>query len=365
MSDIANMVSDYLQKYCKQKDYQVEIKEESNRKRFTISNGLEKIPIVIYHTGKFVPEGSPKLKLRKEFEELKESIERDPAIMLKELKQKKSSSAKYIVLEEKRVDIVLERLKKEDGLNINFDPNPAPTQLYHCKIEAGNCNMAVTQFKNGTLLLQGKENELFDSICTIVEKILLPHEKEVALRFLSSNEKSMQEFITVYTPSILEKAETNVRTSLGNAFDFLEEYDKKYLIASECLALAKIDLPEFSPIVMPAAKAFEGFAKKVVLKIGLFPPNHFQTKGAGFSILSDLKHPNRLGLIIKEKYAGSFLDKLKNDLDMVRNFMMHSDDSDVTKVNTYDEAINKQKEICKNIEELFGYFNKSEFGGLV
>ncbi len=365
MNEKAKIVTDYLLKYCKQKDYQLEVKEENNRKRFIISDGLDKVPVVIYNTGKFVPEGSPKIKLRKEFDEFKANIEKDPKIMLREMKQKKSVSAKYIVIESKRIDTILESIKSESDLNLTFEPNLPDTQSYRCKIETGECNMVFTQFKNGTLLLQGKENDLFDKICTIVEKILLPAEKDVALRFLSNNEKTMEEFITVYTPKILETAEENIKGSLGLAFDFLEEHDKKYLVASECLVLAKLNLPEFSPVVMPAAKAFEGFTKKLVVKIGLFPNNHFSTKDANFGILCDKKHGNRNNLVAKEKYAGSYLDKLANTLDMSRNFMMHSDDSQVTKVNTHEEAIEKQKEICKNIEELFEYFNKPEFGVLI
>ncbi|MEW6006490.1 MAG: type II toxin-antitoxin system RnlA family toxin [Stygiobacter sp.] len=365
MHDKAQIVKEYFLKYCNQKDYQIEQKEEKNGVRITVSNGLEKVPIIIYNTGKFVPEGSPKLKLRKEFDELKVSIEKDPEIILREIKQKKSVSAKYVVIGNKKIDEVLESIKSENYLSLKFETSPHNTQLYRVKIESDKCNMVITQFKNGTLLLQGKENNLFDKICTLIEKILLPAEKDVALRFLSNDEKTMEEFISIYTPKILEKAEENIKKILGKAFDFLEEHDKKYLIASECLVLAKLNLPEFSPVVMPAAKAFEGFTKKVGIKIGLFPNDHFKAKGAGLSILSDKTHPNRKAIHSKEKYASSFLDKLSNTLDMARNFMMHSDDSQVTKVNSHDEAIKKQRKICEDMKELFEYFNKPEFGDLI
>ena len=116
---------------------------------------------------------------------------------------------------------------------------------------------------------------------------------------------------------------------------------------------------------MPAAKAFEGFAKKLVVKINLFPSNHFKSKNSTFGILNDKNHQNRKNLITKEKYAGSYLDKLANTLDMARNFMMHSDDSQVTKVSTHSEAVGKLRAICEDLKDLFEYFNKAEFGGLI
>lgn len=364
MTGKANLVSELLLKHCKQKGYQINPNESKDKIRFEISNGLERVIVDIYHTGAFVPGGSTKYKLRKEFDELKKVIDNNPEVMLNEIRRKKSISVKYDVLEKVRGEKILEALKL-DEIVIEFESDPPSTQVYHGKIEMAECNTIITQYTNGTLLIQGKENDLFDRVCSIVEKILLPSEKDVALRFLSTDEKTMEDFMTIYSPKILEKAEENIKRILGSAFGFLEEYDRKYLIASECLVLANLNLPEFSPIVMPAAKAFEGFTKKLLVKIGLLPTGHFNVKGASFSILSDRNHPNRKSIIAKEKYAGSFLDSLANTLDMARNFMMHSDDSQVTKVNSHEEAIAKQSEICKSIVDLYEYFNQSEFGGLI
>jgi len=364
MNEIAQLKIEYLLKYCGEKDYQVKESEEKDKKRFYISNGLERVNVDIFHTGALVPGGSTKLKLRKEFDELKTKIDGNPDVILSEIKQKKSIAVKYDILEREREERILEAFKTE-GIKVEFELNLPVTQIYRGKIKIDDCSVVLTQYTNGTLLLQGKKNDVFETVCTLVEKILLPNERDVVLRFLSSNEKTMEEFITIYTPKILETAEGNIKRLLGTSFDFLEEYDKKYLIASECLVLANLNLPEFSPVVMPAAKAFEGFTKKLVVKIGLFPADHFKQKGANFGLLKQMENPNRKILIVKEKYAGSFLDKLAITLDMARNFMMHSDDSQVTKVNTHNEAVEKQREICKNTKELFEYFNKAEFGGLI
>jgi hypothetical protein len=92
----------------------------------------------------------------------------------------------------------------------------------------------------------------------------------------------------------LHVAEAEVRKTIGNdAFNFFEPYDQKWLIAAQCLHTANIPLPEYSPLIMPASKAFEGFIKKLLVKVGFYPPTHFQNKTANFAYLKDKNHTER------------------------------------------------------------------------
>ncbi len=212
--------------------------------------------------------------------------------------------------------------------------------------------------------MQGKEDKLFNDVCDIIEKIGTPSEQEVIIRFISHDEEVLEKFTASCTPLLLETAENNIMGVLQDAYKFLEPHDQKWFVAAECLRIAGIPLPEYSPVVMPASKAFEGFAKKLLLAVGFYPPTHFSRKEDGFTNLKDKTYSRRTALIVKEKYAGSYIDKLSVALDMTRNFMMHSDSSTVTKVNTHEEASDKLDEILKNTKELFDYFNEPEFGGI-
>ena len=107
---------------------------------------------------------------------------------------------------------------------------------------------------------------------------------------------------------------------------------------------------------MPASKAFEGFAKKLLVKIGLFQPNYFNSKAATFSTLSDKTNPARNSICVKEMHAETFLKKISLCLDENRNFMMHSDESTITKVDTQEEAEQKVNKIFVETKQIFEYF---------
>lgn len=213
----------------------------------------------------------------------------------------------------------------------------------------------MTQYSNGTLLLQGKTDKLFNDCCDNIEKIANPVEHEVIARFISNDEKGLEIFTSKYTPQLIEVAEANVKDKVGEAYDFLEPYDKKWFVASECLCLTKIPLPEYSPLVMPASKAFEGFAKKLLVKIGLFQPNYF-SKATTFSALNDKTDPARKAICVKEMHAETFLKKISLCLDENRNFMMHSDESTITKVDSQEEAEQKVNKIFVETKQIFEYF---------
>lgn len=184
-----------------------------------------------------------------------------------------------------------------------------------------------------------------------------PAEKEVISRFISGNEESVELFAEKYSPRLIERAETIVRDKIGDVYDYLEIYDQKYLVASECLCLTEIPLPEYSPFVMPSSKSFEGFCKKLLVDIELFEPNHFKSKKANFSNLADKNNPKRISICEKEKYAETMLNKISVCLDTYRNFMMHSDDSQITKVDNLNDAKKLVDDISEDISEFFEYFN--------
>lgn len=363
-TDLANLIENYLDSYCETNNYQVKKTSKNENIRYDISNGFERIPLTLYHTGKFVPGGSPKLKLKKEFEELKSQVNNDPELLTKvEALKIKSCAQKYVII----VDSIKQEIKdkiQEVGDNCIIEENPKDYQDYRAKISRDNLSLTITQFSKGSLLLQGKEDIIFNEVCDIIEKIGSPSEREVVSRFLSHDEEKLKEFVNSCTSDLIETAENNIKGYLQDAYLFLESHDQKWFTAAECLRIANLPLPEYSPVVMPASKAFEGFAKKTLTKIGLFSVDHFDSKSASFSKLNDKTNPDRQAIVSKERVADSFLKKISLSLDMTRNFMMHSDDSTVTKVNTPEEASDKLDEILKNTKELFDYFNQSEFGGI-
>lgn len=346
-----------FKRYCHDKNYQVEDEKDSNDDwRLNISNIKEKTLVIIYHTGSIVM-GGKKNNLRVEFENLKQEFINNPQQFVSyEVREIKACATRYeIVSTDIREGIKKGLISFEGNVEVLERPNSATD--YRAKITTDGTSLTVTQFSTGTLLLQGKTDTLFNDTCDFIEKIGNPAEKDVIARFISSDDKVLEYFVSRYTPKLLELAEKNVKGKLGDVYEYVATHDQKWFVASECLCLSKIPLPEFSPLVMPASKAFEGFAKKLLVDIELYNKGYFQTKNANFSALNDVNNPKRKAICNKEQHAHSMLKRLSVCLDMNRNFMMHSDSSKVTKVDSTSEAIEKVATIFKDAREIFKYFN--------
>ena len=346
-----------FKRYCDSKNYQVEVKKDSNNDwRLNISNIREKTLVIIYHTGPVVM-GGKNNDLKIEFENLKQEFMANPErFVAHEIKEIKSQAARYEIVSPEIRRKIREGLEILNGA-VEVNEKPATATEYRAKITRNRSSLTMTQYSTGTLLLQGKTDKLFDDGCSWIETIANPAEKEVVARFICGDEKNLEYFTAKYTPKLLEMAEENARKALGDVYGYLATHDQKWFVASECLCLSKIPLPEFSPLVMPASKAFEGFAKKLLVDIGLFNPGYFQTKDANFSALNDVKNPKRQAICDKEQHAHSMLKKISVCLDTNRNFMMHSDESKITKVNSAEEGGEKVNTIFKEAKEIFGYFN--------
>lgn len=355
----------FIDNYCQEKGYQVIKTQVPNAIKLDISNLSEKIIVLLYSSGSIVPQGSPKLLLLQEFQNLKSEIEQRPDL-LKNVNTTitKSCTQKY--------EIIIPELQNaiQTGINsleykLELTNSPNVNVIYRAKIQNSSMTLTIFQYKTGTLLIQGKQDVLFDEVCTLIEKIVKPTGQEVVVRFIADNTEALDSFNAVFNPELQNIAEENIKLKIGlEVYDFLEDHDKKYLIASECLKLCKIPLPEFSPIVMPASKAYEGFAKKLVISLGILDTTHFASKTANFSIVKDKNQPKTRAVIDKEKYAETYLNRLILSLDMYRNFMLHSDDSSITKINTIVEAENKLNDLLKELKDIFNYFKSNKVFGI-
>jgi len=353
----AERIAQVFDGYCKKNNYQVQMKKNpENDLRLDISNLKDRTVVNIYHTSKINVQG-PQNPLRAEMDVLKRSYEKDPNsfVSVKALDIKACSTRYDIMLPDLRRS-VKDNLDDVRDTKITISDNPSANIEYLAKTQRESYTVTITQYSNGTLLLQGKTDALFNECCDLIESLCNPSEKEVISRFISSDEESLKVFVAKYTPELIGIAEANTRESLGIAYNYLEPYDQKWFVASECISMTGIPLPEYSPVVMPASKALEGFAKKLLEDIGLFPKGHFDKK-SNFASLKDHNHPSRKAICEKDKHADSFLEKLAVCLDMSRNFMMHSDDAKVTKIESPQEAREKLDSIFRDTKEIFEYFN--------
>jgi len=353
----AEKIAKVFTDYSNSKNYQVNSSEDANNDlRLEISNIRQRTIVTIYHTGSIVM-GGPHNSLQEEFKNLKREIETNPQSFLgHKISEIEACATRYdIMLGELRTKIK-ESLNTLEAV-VEITRSPSTAIEYRAKITRNGFSLTLTQFNNGTLLLQGKKDKLFEDSCDMVERVANPSDREVIARFFSSDEKNLELFAAKYTPQLIELAENNVKNKIANAYEYLEPYDKKWFVASECLCLTKIPLPEFSPLVMPASKAFEGFVKKLLVGIGLVEADHFKTRDANFSPLNNVNDAKRKSICGKEKQADTMLKKIDVCLKMNRHFWMHSDESKITKVDSQGEAEKKVSDIFEDTKIIFDYFN--------
>jgi len=352
----SDRIAQVFKNYCGEKNYQFNQSKEASNLRIDISDLTQRTIVKIYYNDTVQIQGKQN-SLKNEMENLKVQFEKNPQSFLGgEVREIKSCATHYdIMLPELRTKIKGSLNMLEATIEITESPSSAIE--YIAKISRNHYSLTLTQFNNGTLLLQGKTDNLFDNSCDLIEKIANPSDKEVVARFISCDKKNLELFAAKYTPQLIELAESSVKKKIADVYDYLEPYDRKWFVASECLCLSKIPLPEFSPLVMPASKSFEGFAKKLLIGIGLFEADHFKRKNANFSALNDENNPKRKTICDKEKHAGTMLKKISLCLDTYRNFMMHSDESKITKVDSQEEAEKKVNSIFEETRVIFSYFN--------
>ncbi len=347
----AQKIAELFISHCKEKGYQVKQTEKEINFRLEVSNLRERTIVNIFFTGTINIQGQDN-SIKREMEDIKMKIESSPPIMVDtKIKEPQAITTKYDIMLTEIRDSIKGLLNIIDS-TVEITNTPTDAIAYRAKLNRKGFSLTVTQFNNGTLMLQGKEDALHNDCCDLVEKVANPSDKDVIARFISRDEESLRLFTAKYTPDLIAIAEKSVKDKIDVAYNYLEPYDKKYFIAAESLLLSKVPLPEYSPIVMPASKAFEGLARKLVVEIGLC-----QTGNTDFSMLNDRKNPTRIALCNKENHCDTFLIDLSVAIKKYRHFMMHSDDSKVTKVDTLYEAEGKLTEIYRETKKFFDYFN--------
>lgn len=342
--------------YCNKKQLECEQKEEKDCIRLDISSLTEKSIVKLYYTRRILIQGKQN-KLKEELENLKQNIKNDPQKYFGiDLVPKTPTHVRYTITTNQLQDSIKKSLSNLEG-TLNIVQTPNDSTIYRASIEREISKVVLTQYTNGTLFIQGKTELLLDEICDNIEKIANPSETEVIVRYISNNEAALIEFSKKDTPLLQENAKNEVTQKLGDVFNYLDDYNKKQFIAAQCLCNYKLDLPEYSAIVMPASKGFEGFIKKLLIDIQLVPSNHFNTRGATFSPLTDRNNQKRKKLCNRDNKMDAFLNKINVDLNHYRNFMMHSDPSAITVINDIKDAITKVNDIFKGTKYIFDYFN--------
>jgi len=325
--------------------------------KFTLSDGHEVSPLIVYfkqdHATKVVFE-RPHLALT---ERLRSVLQ--PLILSTEATSSQTPLNKFARYAVISADLG-QRIRQRLGSIGEVRGNEGSGDAYDISLSKSGASVRVRRFSTGTLLVQGGGTSTWDEVCTEIEGLVGPDIAQVAARFVSASEEETNRVAQLLTPKLQEDAEHELRARLGPAFDFMTKWDQKYLLSSVVLLRSGLGVPEYSCMVMPASKAFEGYVREMFLHLGVIKKEETQQKA--WTVLKvftkqagKYENPDLQKYASQGKYRGAHLDKLRSDLEFYRNFMMHSDDAMVTKVTTLDEAKEIVERVVKSIQETFKF----------
>jgi DNA-directed RNA polymerase subunit H (RpoH/RPB5) len=136
------------------------------------------------------------------------------------------------------------------------------------------------------------------------------------------------------------------------AYEFLEEADRESILASFSLCENTLPLVEYSALVMPLARAFEGFVKKLLICLGAADPVEiddpiFLRKAFGGASYKKLlaNHEDK-----------QFLERLQKNLPFCRHGLVHSPAHNEFVLHSLEQALSKKGEILTIIRETFQHF---------
>ena len=233
-----------------------------------VIDGLTRLPVNFFHTGKITPQGKPC--------ETKTAIVEWANLIQSGLVSTSDNSptisqnriSKYLVLPE-NFDKIREIIHHLPG-EISEKDVSGPADVYRIENKLSGNRVTISQFNSGTLMVQGLSSNLFDSVCETLDTHLTQSLAERASRYLSGeNERNT---VTAYLEQ--PDAENELTQWLLQHIDkkvlnFLYDNDQRTLLAAagvrNAFQKSNGELPDYSVVVMPFAKAFEGFLVKLAI----------------------------------------------------------------------------------------------------
>jgi hypothetical protein len=220
------------------------------------------------------------------------------------------------------------------GLGMRTIVQEAPGQSLIFRIdmykdtERAKERVVASQYKNGTLQVQGK-GALFDSVCLQLQTALLQSFAERGAQFVPDSERHAL-FEHMNRPQTERMALEWAYKYLGEqVFEFLEMNDRETYLSGAGLFLSiqemKLQLPDYSIVVMPFARAYEGFIIQLAFQLGITTQETMLANAKVTKIGEYLKQiKDKIERTDKTQY-GHLIDALQSAWRGVRNKVMHSD----------------------------------------
>lgn len=359
MLDISR-VSGVIQNWCEMNlegGFDISINENKQQILYTIYNNSEEIKLIIYKAAGGVYTISPKTGKHPEISEI---IADDIYNHLCTEFSKSPYSNGFSIKLAKEDFVSLIELLKESGViveNYNYSNEKGKANFEQYRLRSELQDFVVVKYFNNTnrIQVQGKPLYLFNEITSI-----LCNSKENAEAVVDEHIKICS--LNINKNELNDEMESVLGTSLYNYLNITQK-----ALLSSALVLSKVEingLDEYSYIIIPALKAFDGFFAKQLTDAGVSLikinsdgvtkrrqfPEIFKVSTGGL----DCEMHETYKTLIDARLVSIF-QKMYNYYRKNRNPYMHATENDATTsiVGNYQEAIDRLNEIFNTIKTFY------------
>lgn len=239
-----------------------------------IFNGSEFVNINVYETGKIHAHGKPsdfldfvKGWIKLQTDERTMHTQRENSLNANRTSKYKLSTEN---IEKVRNDI-MENFHEFTTIITKNEP----AEFYRLEINQDAEKVFVTQFSSGTLLIQNKNNFIFDRVCDLLDSHITQTYEDRTRSFIpdSPSLEVVSQYIDQNPRSENDAVNWLQKKLNKDVLDFLCQKDHQTLKSAAGVYLAiqnsKSILEDYSVIVMPFAKVYEGFIIELAINLGL------------------------------------------------------------------------------------------------
>jgi hypothetical protein len=240
-----------------------------------------------------------------------------------------TNTAKFLVQEAEFETIKHLLLESSDSAQIIEQDTLGSQQVFRIELRQAHEKVVITQYKTGTLLVQGKLGSLFENVCQLLEGLVPQSFIEKSVRYIPDDKR---DFVAreMSHPKVEADALSWATKQLdGQAIlSFLSVNDKKTYLSGVGLLLTverfNIALEDFSALVMPFARVFEGFLIQLAIALKVADAQKLETDPGGARI-SDYLDEIRRQITSNDKRYNSIHERLDSVWKDIRNKLFHSD----------------------------------------
>lgn len=281
-----------LQHFLEGKGWRILGQKDLNRGyQVTVTDGATRVTLSFYYTGKVLVQGKPSV-MKEELTEWANLVQAGLASEGSDASIRRNRIARFFVIPDN-----IEKIRKVVlGLpgEVVFRDAGGPAEVYRVEVHHGGHRVTITQYQSGTLIVQGLSSPHFDAVCEELDGYLTQSFSERAARFIVG-ERERDALVTYLEKPEAENEATRwlLEQISSEVLDFLYPNDRQTLQAAAGVRNAFQDasksLPDYSVVVMPFAKAFEGFVVRLAVHLNLTTEEALKQKAEEIQIRVWLK----------------------------------------------------------------------------